>query len=147
MFRITGTRNNRRHPWIAKQIFQEELCPTAGKSAGPVGNSLAAHGAEQPAVAKRQRRQYSGVRVGRQWENAFLGLADIEGVVDLDKVWLFSAKHCLYSRKITVICRCHTHVAANSLRLPLSEFRQRLIAPFHIVQLKKVNFLGPETGQ
>ena len=69
-----------------------------------------------------QMESPSCLHVGCQGENAFLGLANIERVVDLHKIGFLPTKHRLDGRKVSVEGRCHADVAAYALRLPFPNF-------------------------
>ena len=60
---VGSTGDNRGHPWVTQQIFEKKLRPASGERGSPIRKCLTAHGAEQAAAAKRQRREHPGLVV------------------------------------------------------------------------------------
>ena len=143
---IGGAGDDRGHPRVAKQVFQEELRPALGESARPVGNRLAAHGAEQPGAAERQRGQHAGLDLGGERQDALFGLAVVDRIVDLHEIRLFAPEHRFDRGKVAVPGRGDADIAADALRLPLLELRQRLLRIAHIVELQQVELLRSSAG-
>ena len=121
------------------RYLRKNCAQLAAKSCAQSGIVLAAHRAEQPAAPERQGGQHAGLDLGRQRQDALLRLAVVERIVDLHEIRLLAPEHRLDRGEVAVEGRRDADIAAQALRLPVPELRERLPRIAHVVELQEID--------
>ena len=128
MLGIAGSGDDRGHRRVAEEIFEEELRPARRvEIAGPFGQLLPAHRAEEPIAGERQIGQHCRADLGRGRDHPLLRRAIGERVIDLEKVRLLTRHHRLDGIEVAAKGGGDPDVAAETLRLPFAQYREILV--------------------
>ena len=133
---------------MAQHELDQHLRPArAADLGGPAGQRLVAQPAQQAAAAEGQVDDHGHAALGRQRQQALLGFARVERVVDLQEVELLGAQHRLdlaVGRRGVVR---DADVAHAALVLPAAQGREVRAPVDQVVHLHQVDALGAQARE
>ena len=142
MLGFAGGGDSASHGRMAEDEFQEKLCPRRAVDVlGPGRQGLGAHLIEQAGTLEWPVHQHSYFFIQRQWQQALLGRARQDRIIELHEVDVFTLDHPRQVVVSTLGVMRNTEVANAALRLPFAQSLEMDFPVQQIVHLHQIDFL------